>query len=513
MPKKGSPTCSYYFDVRYVPIEPYPSHVLFIFDTTTSKAKQPHIVERLPVGLDERKSGIVFFPETAEHAANEVAKGLIKRLALNHDKLDLSTDDPDLAQSVTSELAKLGHPRLRIQTRNLVALSQRYFNDIFGELMGKAVPPLSSTAMSFFPPSQSIGFHNFRPPSPNVGKQGNDKEFNDLNAKAQYVSCLGNARPPAVSVEDINHDIPTELRKLEMLLAAKPFLVVRREADEGIAEAQLDYAIRLKVGLGCPPDSRLARDYLSKAASNPSAPPVTRSIAHSNLMDWYMESSDLRTRNLFLAAHHAEQALLHASDRPAPAVLMFGKRLDAHIKENGMHVMRYMYERVWAAKRKREEEYKAQLAANEKKRLKRPNAYRCAAERCGMEASHGKLFARCGGKCDLDKKPSYCSPKCRAYTFVQKEDWPNHKPFCKPGMPCSVLDTTMPGGLGANRRKDKLVGLPIRNQEGKTVTVLSSSTVDTDELKELRDNMAASSIGGSIPRDILTHMQLEKWQV
>ena len=77
----------------------------------------------------------------------------------------------------------------------------------------------------------------------------------------------------------------------------------------------------------------------------------------------------------------------------------------------------------------------------EAKRLKNPKRYRYAAVGCMIEADTGKMLSRCeyfltcskpffnpgAGKCNIDKKPSYCSKDC------QKADWKNYKPFCNPG--------------------------------------------------------------------------------
>ncbi|KAK1233896.1 hypothetical protein PQX77_002919 [Marasmius sp. AFHP31] len=415
MPKKSSRPSAYHFDVRYIPIEPYPSHILFILNTTTN-AKH---IERLPVDLDERTSGIEFFPETAEHAAPEVAKGLVKHLKNDlyvfteggsGSGTSVSTDDPTLSKAVAAELKKLGYPRAQVQTKSIVLLAQREFDDAFREMKRKASPPLNPTVASLLQTPESIGFHNFRPPSletfPDV-----ENEVQERQARVtQYLQYLTNARP-AQSLTDLRFNIMEEMAMLERLFVAKPLDVIKREAEQGVAESQLDYALRLRTGIQTAPNLRLCRDILAKTAINPNAPPVTRSIAHANLMNWHTSCSDFRTRNMFLAVHHANQALIHASDKPSPAVMHFSKELEGNIHTYRQPVVKHMYEKLWAAKRKRDIEYAEEIARNGRKRLQRPNAYRCANVGCGMEASHGKLFQKCGGKCDADKKPSYCGQK------------------------------------------------------------------------------------------------------
>ncbi|KAL1742865.1 hypothetical protein HDZ31DRAFT_65566 [Schizophyllum fasciatum] len=43
------------------------------------------------------------------------------------------------------------------------------------------------------------------------------------------------------------------------------------------------------------------------------------------------------------------------------------------------------------------------------KRMKQPNRYRCANRGCGIVSDKGKMLQQCSGKCDVDKKPAYCS--------------------------------------------------------------------------------------------------------
>jgi len=109
----------------------------------------------------------------------------------------------------------------------------------------------------------------------------------------------------------------------------------------------------------------------------------------------------------------------HVLDNPR-----FAGKFDPSIFEEFSH--------MWEALAVRQREFQEEEAQREAKVSKKPLAYRCAAEGCGVGATKKATLQRCGGKCLLEMKPSYCSKEC------QKADWKRHRPFCKPDVTPSV---------------------------------------------------------------------------
>ncbi|KAJ7722569.1 hypothetical protein DFH07DRAFT_759938 [Mycena maculata] len=144
--------------------------------------------------------------------------------------------------------------------------------------------------------------------------------------------------------------------------------------------------------------------------------------------------------NLYAAAIHADAAIYRGL--VASTALRITSLLSRSAAQYNIDVHnspRYrIFRHLWHEMDTRDEE----MVAEERKRLgkiaKAPNAYRCAAEGCGVEGSSKTALLHYAGKCPGEFKPSYCSKEC------QKQDWPVHKQICKP---CSK-DSTVPANSG-----------------------------------------------------------------
>jgi hypothetical protein len=72
------------------------------------------------------------------------------------------------------------------------------------------------------------------------------------------------------------------------------------------------------------------------------------------------------------------------------------------------------------------------------------------------------------------------------------QDWKNHKPFCIPGAPCSVIDKEIEG-KGYTASKGGSIEVPIKNSDG-TTTMVSSSTMSAEMLKEMKAYAEAAGV-------------------
>jgi hypothetical protein len=248
-----------------------------------------------------------------------------------------------------------------------------------------------------------------------------------------------------------------------------------------------------------------------------------KATAHALLLEWYTGGEHIRARYLHAAAHHANEAArlgrgISRKGHAAPSVLFFTKHVLLKFTEMAPEFYA-LYGDAMAVEKEATERFTKSTAKEQTKRLNDPNRYKCANPQCGISANHGKLLPQCkfefsqdqknrinfpqgSGKCDADKKPSYCSKAC------QKVDWKNHKPFCAPGMPCSVIDTSDNPSFGGSGKGDSLQ-VPIRWADGKT-TYVSSETMSPQELRDFRNEAQKHPHPGSSENisNLNTHMEL-----
>ena len=68
---------------------------------------------------------------------------------------------------------------------------------------------------------------------------------------------------------------------------------------------------------------------------------------------------------------------------------------------------------LWAAADKRAAEVNKRETKQALKQESHPNAYICATEGCGIEATSKSGLMQCAGPCARDIKPAYCSKDCQ----------------------------------------------------------------------------------------------------
>ena len=99
----------------------------------------------------------------------------------------------------------------------------------------------------------------------------------------------------------------------------------------------------------------------------------------------------------------------------SPVVLYIGKTLERakFRSQEPQHKRFRQLESLWEVVDKRTLEFDYQLNKREEKVQRNPNAYRCAAPGCGIEATRKSGLMRCAGPCSPDVKTSYCSKDCQ----------------------------------------------------------------------------------------------------
>ncbi|KIM41576.1 hypothetical protein M413DRAFT_445548 [Hebeloma cylindrosporum] len=514
----------WHFDIRYVHLEPTPSHVL-VFVQPQSQLIH---MERLPVGLPMDAAGIVFFPESGKEAAPEAAKGILHSFVNNMGNNVMGarapppfapwklTEDRSLAVAVGNELKRLGvRPdgvcNIGVSRPSVNKLADTVFTRVFSRLKETIFPERLVRDVISTP--TSIGFENFKLDDPPLN-------MHDLNGVPdllmKYVQLWKNCEPPGPESNSsaVLGDIQLGMAMLERKLIEKPEALIKGQADRGSPEAALDYGLRLYFGLTCKRDRTLARSYIIKAITSPDASDELMAIAHGILIEWCIFSArfNLRSRYLFAASHHANaSARLGRRATPNPAlpassaVLWFMNTFFEPLSVKHPELY-FFFKDAIAAMNERQKQVESGRKKMQAKRMKKPNRYRCAAVGCGVEADSGKMLSKCAGKCDPDKKPSYCSKEC------QKLDWKNHKPYCLPGAECSVIDDSFGSSAPSSKSGPGSLQVPITTANGSQMTI-SSSTFDAKTLKEIREHAAEWESGNITHLPSSLNIELERLEI
>ncbi|KAF7305939.1 MYND-type domain-containing protein [Mycena chlorophos] len=499
----------WHFDVRYIHLEPIPGHILFLFQPESNYVHFEH----LPIARDNKLSDTYqYFPETAEEAAPEIVRAIVhlfltdfgrKGIEMQQkQKQDLQApwkltgEEKHLALAVGKEFARVGvNPSLcavEQSSEDVLEDALVSFLDVYSRLAG-ARP----TTLLQFPNSISFDYDPYQN-LPKELKVVNRKEevpsqkAEYMDRVLQYIQFVETCSPTTPE----KADNPT-YRMSETIIATeamlrRPFAELLKDAEAGNVALYVDCASRSYLGFGSPRDRQTARNYLIKAAFHPESSDATRATAHALLTRWYHDiagpGQEIRMRYMYASLHHASLALKFARSIAPPGFSIpqitsaFGDIKELITKDNPL--VKRQYPVVFAALKETKERCERELQAS-LTRMKQPLRYRCAAVGCGIEADHGRMLKRCSGPCDEDKKPHYCSKEC------QKNDWPNHKGFCKPGAPCSVVDTDKAlnsAPLSKKGQRSILINTPGGQMN------FASSTISPQVMREVKELMEKREI-------------------
>ncbi|KAI0630470.1 hypothetical protein C8Q77DRAFT_1133222 [Trametes polyzona] len=249
---------------------------------------------------------------------------------------------------------------------------------------------------------------------------------------------------------------------------------------------------------------------------------------------------------LTFAVHHANQST--KLGLVSPIVLEVGLMMREVGAQLGVDLAQMsrtrLYRPLWRAITTRIEEIYEEERKKQSKVQRNPNEYVCAAEGCGVRAESRAALKSCAGKCPPDLKPHYCSKECQkrvsipltsCHNFIFTpnrlnlyQDWPRHKPVCKPGSsagkPPAIADKAkalslfelgdeedsadeepQERGRSVQRSEQRtadeqplahgspgpgrIVDIPAPNLPGGTIQI-SSNTLTPDAMRSLRDEVS-----------------------
>lgn len=237
----------WHFDLRYISLDPTPSHVLFLVQLDSGYIHN----ERLPLGISPRETGIAFFPESGIEAAPEVTKALLHAFVNGFGFKQFSpwkftTEDPDLAKAVREEFRKIG---VRGQLCNInvikgkaLEIAHTAFDGFWQGL--KAQIGITGIVAAAFKAPYSITFHDFHP-NTTTTRLGDNSDKDSIKKALRYVERFSSSHPIPVEIDPYDgQNVMKEIQIIKELLKTKSLEVVRKEADEGNAESAIDYALR-----------------------------------------------------------------------------------------------------------------------------------------------------------------------------------------------------------------------------------------------------------------------------
>jgi len=250
----------WHFDIRYIHIEPTPSHVLFLLQP---QSQFIHL-ERLPLGLSPGTSGLTFFPETGKEAAPDLVKGLlhsfVNNLGLNGpgDKAfgapwKLSTEDRELAEAVGQEVKRLGVREealwtIGVSSPRVNSLARTAFENYFGTLK-KSIGISDLPAAAIVAPD-SIIFSTFKAdgePQVCIDTNNLNAENKDVALAMNYVQLRAAASPVTElepNAKQILQKQQIPMQEFYLSLDERTEAVVRAAADSGDPEASAEYGLR-----------------------------------------------------------------------------------------------------------------------------------------------------------------------------------------------------------------------------------------------------------------------------
>jgi len=261
----GCNSNEWHFDIRFIQLEPTPSHVINFIQPQSQYAH----IESLPLWNPLSEAGLSFFPDTAKEAAPTLAKAIVYAFISNMGQTrtsesdvreplapwKLTTEDKSLAAAVGQELKRIGLLpetlcNIEIAKPSTIAIAQNAFVKIFKLL--KMHAGYSGAVAELISTPDSIKFENFKVavPAPQRGSIGSlalPEEYEQIQLYLDYVLERMNVLPSDGSEYDAKTQGEARSKELDRvmdLVEKKPERILNAEADRGDAEATLDYAIR-----------------------------------------------------------------------------------------------------------------------------------------------------------------------------------------------------------------------------------------------------------------------------